>query len=268
MCLHSRCSERCACTHAFSPWQSNPLVAIHLPSHLSIASCPSCDSHVLATTCSIRTDTPLATTICLCSRVLSLPRCPARGDVFALTWPSGRFAHVSPRGDVTLHEYPGRGDGEGAHPRTGRYRCVCRALVVVPSAWGAPSDVYVYQHPLLLPALPPLSLLTHPYSLPLAHRLTHVKVFTEIPPISPCSFTPLHCRPTDTVSNPKEIFYVSFSLAHAHAHSHSPYFHLVRSFPCTADRQLLDQLGRRRASFQRWIEDCECGSSRRRRHAT
>ena len=119
--------------------------------------------------CSVWADTPRATTTCLCSRALSLLRCPARGDVFALTWPSGRFAHVSPCGDVTLHEYPGRGDGEGAHPRTGRYRCVCRALVVVPSAWGAPSDVYVYQHPPLLPALPPLSLLTRPYSLPPAH---------------------------------------------------------------------------------------------------
>ena len=58
------------------------------------------------------------------------------GRCFVLTWPKGLFI-VFDKVDASSHElvasiidYPGRGGGEGVHPRTGEYRCICRAIAV------------------------------------------------------------------------------------------------------------------------------------------
>ena len=72
-----------------------------------------------------------------------------RGRVFCLLWPSGRLAVLSsaaPGDDWRLSQlldYPGRGEGEGAHPRSGNYRPVCRVTprefqpgTSVPAMWG------------------------------------------------------------------------------------------------------------------------------------
>lgn len=65
------------------------------------------------------------------------------GRCFVLTWPHGEFMVFDKAkegggggggGDLlvpTTIEYPGRGGGEGVHPRTGNYRCNCRTIAVV-----------------------------------------------------------------------------------------------------------------------------------------
>jgi hypothetical protein len=59
-----------------------------------------------------------------------------RRRIFGLLWPSGLFA-VLPLGQhdgfarkLSLFDYPGRGQGESVHPRTGGYRCICRSVAV------------------------------------------------------------------------------------------------------------------------------------------
>ena len=52
------------------------------------------------------------------------------------------IGQVTAGGDVELFEYPGRGNGEAVHPRTGLYRCVCRSLVVVPAVANGQANVY------------------------------------------------------------------------------------------------------------------------------
>ena len=81
----------------------------------------------------------------------------ASGRCFVLTWPNGKFivydknpnATGAGGGDGdggeggrtkgaeelplegTVIEYPGRGGGEGVHPRTGDYRCICRTIATI-----------------------------------------------------------------------------------------------------------------------------------------
>ena len=81
--------------------------------------------------------------------VLTLAADFRRRRLFCLLWPSGRLCVARPAGadgggaaggdawQVEVHDYPGRGGGEGVHPRTGEYRPVCRALVVDPRSGRA-----------------------------------------------------------------------------------------------------------------------------------
>eukprot|EP00039_Didymoeca_costata_P003600 m.68623 g.68623 ORF g.68623 m.68623 type:complete len:922 (-) comp11986_c0_seq1:86-2851(-) len=63
--------------------------------------------------------------------VLTMTYDPVRSRWFVLTWPSGKFL-VYEDGVPTTIEYTGREDGESVHPRTGKYRCVCRSFALVP----------------------------------------------------------------------------------------------------------------------------------------
>eukprot|EP00040_Diaphanoeca_grandis_P031903 m.192009 g.192009 ORF g.192009 m.192009 type:complete len:923 (+) comp32451_c0_seq1:215-2983(+) len=63
--------------------------------------------------------------------VLTFAYSQTTGDCYALTWPSGYFVHYDSKTKTTSKlDYPGRGKGEGVHPTTGDYRCVCRSMVV------------------------------------------------------------------------------------------------------------------------------------------
>jgi hypothetical protein len=69
--------------------------------------------------------------------ILSMARCPKSGRLFGLTWPYGYFVCFTPGSGangslISKHDYPERGEGEGVHPRTGNYRCICRSIVVLP----------------------------------------------------------------------------------------------------------------------------------------
>ena len=81
--------------------------------------------------------------------ILAFARDVERGISYALTWPCGYFTVVDASGSSKL-DYKGRGNGEAVHPRTGEYRCICRALIVEPSTgavfWtNAEGDVLVYR---------------------------------------------------------------------------------------------------------------------------
>ena len=81
-----------------------------------------------------------------CEGVITMACDLPRKRVYCLLWPSGRLGVVaqppSPPSSSSssssewalLHtlDYPGRGDGEASHPRTGKYRPVCRAMAVDP----------------------------------------------------------------------------------------------------------------------------------------
>ena len=70
--------------------------------------------------------------------VITMALDAARGRAIVLAWPSGTLGTVDvsraaaaaePAPLLTeLLDYPGRGGGEAAHPRSGTYRCVCRAV--------------------------------------------------------------------------------------------------------------------------------------------
>ena len=82
-------------------------------------------------------------------KLASLARVPGEGivtmacdlprrRVYCFSWPSGFLYVVGEQpGGISWEllakiDYPGRGEGESVHPRTGNYRPVCRALVVDP----------------------------------------------------------------------------------------------------------------------------------------
>ena len=69
--------------------------------------------------------------------ILSMARCPHSGSLYCLTWPYGYFVCFTQGSgangsSISKHDYPQRGEGEAVHPRTGKYRCICRSIVVLP----------------------------------------------------------------------------------------------------------------------------------------
>lgn len=76
---------------------------------------------------------------------------PVRRLAYAISWPHGHFLAFDLAAGTSVDMGPVAEGGEAVHPRTGRYRCLCRSLLVDPRDGmvyfsGPDGRIHTYQH--------------------------------------------------------------------------------------------------------------------------